>query len=239
MKKYLILIVLLYTAIAGCKKESGTEPGSTAYSIDQTAVTVNYDGQHQFAINSSTGGSSTIAATWSSSDTTVGTINSAGLFKAKRVGTTTVKAAGSNLDLSSTVTVAPYYQLYQEPYRLYNSDTTALKAKEIRTIIGRYRYADLVQVQFLLSYKGENSNLSAVQYNFIDNKETSASLTLTGNNDLTYIAKLMAFYRERYPVYLINSASYQIFKGVDNPKELITVDARILNNISVTYVVTK
>lgn len=227
MKKiFTILFGCTIMALASCKKDKGETP-VTKIDIDQTAVTMHYDEQHQFALSSNTTTMPT-SASWSSSDTTVGTINSKGLFSAKKIGTTTITAAGTGYTLTAAVTVAPYYNLFQEPYAVLGTDSVTVRTKEARKFAGKLNLGvSSYEEDVLISYYGENTNVNLVQYGFVNNKLNNTAVELVTNNDKSYVDKVMTFFKERYAPYP-NSTNTKVlanFKGTYYPNERISVNA--------------
>jgi len=231
MNKYFPIIMLAGALFCGCKKTSPT-PGS-AYVLDQKNVSLHYDQQHQFAVTANQNSAAVPAITWKVSDTTIGNIDVNGLFKAKKIGTDTITATGQNLKLNAIVTVAPYYELFKEPYFVLGADTSTVKANETRKFSAKDEDKVTGEDRIIFSYHGENANITTVTYTFVNNKLVGCILYLTGNNDLTFINKLMTFYAERYRLDVIASPTYEAFYG---PKPAyIEVDANNLDNITVSY----
>ena len=219
-------------ACCSCKKSTAPSP-ATVYVIDQNAVSIYYDQQHQFAVTLNGTGTASSTVSWKTSDTTRGKIDGNGLFKAKQIGTDTVTGTGQGFKVTAVVAVVPYYQLFQEPYFILNADTSVIKARETRKLGNRDESTITGEDRVNFTYNGENSNLLSVEYEFDNDQLLGVSLYLTGNNDLSFVSKLMTFYAERHPLDAISSPTYEVFYAPYSG--YIIVDATNLDNIMVSY----
>lgn len=183
MKKNLLtLLVLFSTMLYSCKKDT------PEYRINQTNLTLNFDGEHQFMIKQDGDNIDAVGFNWASSDPTVGTISGTGLFSGRKIGKTTIKASGNGMTLTSEVTINPYSNLCKEPYTLFGSSKATVKSKETRTISSEI--ADGIQ------YQAENSNFRGLIYLFEGDRLTSTILFLGSTQAL--IKESATFLAERY-----------------------------------------
>ena len=72
-----------------------------------------------------------------------------------------------------------------------------------------------------------------MEYEFDNDQLLGVSLYLTGNNDLSFVSKLMTFYAERHQLDAISSPTYEVFYAPYSG--YIIVDAPNLDNIMVSY----
>jgi hypothetical protein len=207
MKKTLFyalsITFLLFTA---CSKKSDKLPTV----IDQQTVSMHYDEIHQYSVTN------TSSLTWTSSDTTVGTISSAGLFKAKKIGTTTIKGTSGNVSAQSAVTVTPYSTMCQEPYFLPGSSIATIKGKESRVI-----YSSTPTTIF---FTGENSKLRYAGYLFDGTGLTTSILLFANTSDI--VTEAAVFFKERYTV-LGTDGTVVYLAGDNNLLIGISVDATL------------
>ena len=183
MKKNLLTLLLVFSAIFfGCKKNT------PKYSISQTNVSLNYDDKHQFNIKQGDDNIEARSFNWTSSDPSVGTINSNGLFEGLKIGKTTVKAEGDGITLIAEVTIDPYSNLCKEPFVGFGSSKATVKSKESRMLDN--------EVADGLIYRPENAKIQAVGYYFDSNKLETAFIIL--GNTTALLEEAALFFSERY-----------------------------------------
>lgn len=201
MNKHLLtsLFIGLIISLSGCSKKEVPKP---TYAIDNSSLSINYDNEHQFIIKLGNGAADAGSFTWTSSDTTVGTINKTGLFKGKKIGKTTVKAEGNGTALISEVTINPYRTMFKEPVTAFGAPIDTIKSKEIR------KFDE--EIDGTIYFQGENANVQFVGYTFSNNKMTSAGIFFQPNNAV--IEELPIFYNERY-TYMGKDGDYNVFSG--------------------------
>ncbi len=184
MKKQLLTFLVAVLLIISCSKKDD-KPSTT---IDQEKVSLNYDQTHQFKL---TAGSTAVDAskvTWTSSDQTVGTINASGLFSAKRIGNTTIKAVANGSTLTSEVSIIPYSELCKEPVLEFGASLATIKSKETRVLIE--------QTSTALMYNGENSKVENIFYGF--NASGLESSVLLLSSSAAVVDESEKFFSERY-----------------------------------------
>lgn len=185
MKKHLLTLLLPVLILLSCSKIDD-KPATT--SIDQNKVSLNYDQTHQFKL---TEGSTAIDASkvhWTSSDETVGIINASGLFSAKKVGKTTIKAVANGSTLTSEVTIIPYSELCKEPIVDFGASLTTVKGKETRVLSE--------QTATALMYNGENPKVDNIFYGF--NASGLESSVLLLSSSAAVVKESAKFFAERY-----------------------------------------
>jgi len=82
MKKQLLTLLALAMILTSCSKKD-PEP---VYSLDQTALELNYDKEHQFVIKLGSKDIEESEFKWSSSDETVGFVSTSGLLTLIELG---------------------------------------------------------------------------------------------------------------------------------------------------------
>ena len=85
-------------------------PDISSITVSPASATLTHGETQQFAATAYDGDNNTISGvsfTWTSSDTSVGTVDASGVFTAHKVGTTTISAAAGDAVGTATVTVAP------------------------------------------------------------------------------------------------------------------------------------
>lgn len=185
MKKQLLTLLVPVLLIISCSKKDD-KPSTT---LDQDKVSLNYDQTHQFKLNEGSSSVDAAKATWSSSDLSVGTVNAAGLFTARKIGNTTIEAVVNGSTISSEVTVVPYSELCVEPVAEFGITMAAVKSREKRAL--------LEQSSNGLLYKGENAKLLNVIYSFEPSGLESSLLLLSPTNAV--VEESAKFFAERYP----------------------------------------
>ncbi|EOR93384.1 hypothetical protein ADIARSV_3463 [Arcticibacter svalbardensis MN12-7] len=194
--KNLSLLLLPLILLVSCTKDDLTP----TIVIDKKAVELKYDGQYQFKISHGSESIDASSLIWTSSDETVGTVSSLGLFEANRIGTTTIKAKGTGINVSSEITITPYSTLFNEPVLGFGETLPYIKSKEARTLN--------TEVSDGLLYNGENSKIRNVMYLF-EGSVLKSSIVLLANTDAVS-AEAVSFLMERY-TYLDESNGIHIF----------------------------
>jgi hypothetical protein len=183
MKKSILLLLLPALLFAACKKDDKPAP-----SISSETVELNFDKEHQFSIKEGSNDYSASGLTWTSSDLSVGTITASGLFKAKKIGKTTIKAEGNGISLTSEVTVKPYSTLCKEPAYTFGISINAVKALETRSLLS--------QTVTGLNYAGENAKVRNILYAFENGLLVSSALLIADNQ--ASVEEAVKFLAERY-----------------------------------------
>lgn len=184
MKKQLLTLLLPVMLILACSKKD--EKPST--SIDQEAVSLNYDQTHQFKLTEGNTNVESSRVKWTSSDQAVGSIDAAGLFAAKRIGKTTITAVANGSTLTAEVTVVPYSELCKEPILDFGASISAVKGQEKRVLVEQSSTA--------LMYKGENAKLLNVFYGFESTGLESSVLLFSPSEAV--VEESVKFLSERY-----------------------------------------
>ena len=194
--KTLSLSLLTLLLFASCTKDKLT-PTTV---IDKNVVELKYDGRYQFTVTKSLKAVDASSLTWTSSDESVGTVSTLGLFIANRIGKTTINAKGTGVNVSSEITVTPYSTLFKEPVLAFGETLAYTKSKESRTLIK--------QVSDGLIYTGDNSSIRNVMYLF-DGSILYSAIVLLANTDAVS-TETVKFLMERY-TYLDESDGMHIF----------------------------
>ncbi|MEJ7558279.1 MAG: Ig-like domain-containing protein [Pedobacter sp.] len=186
MKKHLLTLVAFSLILSACSKKEST-PEST---IDATELTLNYDKEHQFSVKQGNNDIDESTYVWKSSDVTIGTIETSGLFKGKRIGKTTVTATKDGKTLTSQITINPYSTLFTEPYIDFTFTKANVKSKETRTLATGGEDATS------LMYNGENTKISNIFYSFKNNLLEGSIVVFNTANIVPQ--DFGTFYLERY-----------------------------------------
>jgi hypothetical protein len=182
MKKFIILLVALFTIIS-CAKDDSDD-----ITVDQNSLEIFSGGTHQITTNQSN-------PVYSSEDAFVATVSETGLITAKHVGKTFIDVNGSR---KITITVEAKYELY-EPVHDFS-----LKKAEIRSKLGTpYSENDT-----LLLYRNPSSTINYEMYTF--SKTTGQLSTATVIYPFKDYAVSNFALAERYQVYSSNSSNYVI-----------------------------
>ncbi|GAB3575059.1 hypothetical protein GCM10027578_38630 [Spirosoma luteolum] len=173
--------------LSGCAKTDEPEPAIT---IDQSTVSLHYDQAQSFTLRR---GSSTVdpaSLTWSSSDTLIGTVSKQGIFKAKRVGKTTVtgRPADNGSSVTSEITVTPYSTAYTEPVVTFQVSKATVKGKETRTLLNETTDG--------LFFGGERPTVAGVTYQFNAGQYAASGVSLQPTQAVATDVAL--FLKERY-----------------------------------------
>lgn len=233
MNKHVLtsLVIGLIISLSSCSKNEDPKPNPepATYAINNSTVSINYDKEHQFVVKLGTGAVNATTFTWTSSDPTIGTISTSGLFKGKKIGTTIIKAEGNGTTLTSQVTISPYSTLFKEPVIDFGASIASIKGKETR------KFGE--QFEQTLYYEGENTKVRFVAYNFEANKLISAGAFF--QNTTAVVEELAKFYSERYTflgeeenIFLFSAGKYLI--GIGQSKELGTFAIYVPNTDSNT-----
>lgn len=179
---FLLVIVLL-----SCSKDNEPE---LPIAIDKPATALKYDKTYQFHLTQGNSAVDPTKFTWTSADNNVGTIDANGLFKAKRIGETSVTASSKEkiLSLKSSVTVLPYSTAWVEPVYTFNINKASVKLQEKRTLFDE-------KANFL-GYFGESNNVRTVIYTFESDKLQSVTVFL--QNTTAMVDEAATFLKERY-----------------------------------------
>jgi hypothetical protein len=145
MKKITLLMMTLIVIATACKKDE--EPKLT---IDQTEISLNHDGTKQLTAS--------MACTWSTSDSNVVTVSSAGMAKGIRIGDATITAKQNGQSVTCYVHVTPTSLLFAEPCIDFTLGKSGVKNFEKRTLL-------MEQTESLM-YEGEKSGILYMMYMF-------------------------------------------------------------------------
>lgn len=151
--KYNLLIMITLT-LFGCKKDD--DQGLT---INSATYSLHYDESHKFNVREGSRDLDNTQLSWSVQDTSLGTINASGLFKAKRIGTTTIQAKKGNKTVLAQITVKPYSFLFIEPILELYKDRAYVLANEKRRSISTVNDVEL-------TFLGDNNKVTSVTYAF-------------------------------------------------------------------------
>jgi len=185
--KHLIPYFLIVLTLLGCKDPV------PATRIDSPVIDLKYDNLHQFIIKK---GKDEIAPSkfqWTSSDEKVGTVDSNGLFKARKIGQTKIRAMADGKTFESNVTISPYNTFVIEPILEFGLDEAAIRTKEIREFLtksGNWVY-----------FESASPSVRRVAYYFENDKSVHSLLLFqyTLENYASNIAMFGTYYNERYP----------------------------------------
>jgi hypothetical protein len=181
----LAAMFFIASILTSCNKKDEVVPD---YKIDAASVSIHYDETHTFAVTQGSAAITASTLSWTSTDQTVGTITTDGVFKAKKIGKTTIKGVSGDKIVKAEVTVTPYSTLGVEPYFLYGATKAATKSKETRTLA--------VEDETGLMYLGENSKVRNVMYLYENGGLTNAALLMA--NDDALVKEAAKFFDERY-----------------------------------------
>ncbi|WP_316823536.1 Ig-like domain-containing protein [Pedobacter gandavensis] len=204
------LVVGLIISLSSCSKKEDPKP---TYAINQTSVSINYDKEHQFTVKLGEKTADAAGFTWTSSDPSVGTISGTGLFKGKKIGSTTIKAEGNGTVLTAELTIKPYSTLFKEPIIEFGVSIATIKGKESRKLIE--------QASNGLLYEGENSKIKQIMYIFENSKLAGAAALFESTKPV--VEEVVQFYSERYTYlgededfFVFSDGKYLIGIGEDN-----------------------
>ncbi len=186
MKKQLLALVTLSILFVACSKKESTPK----LMLDLHELSLKFDKEHQFKVTLDGQAVDGATVNWTSSDERTGTIGGTGLFKAKRIGTTTITAKRGEEVLTATVDVTPYATFFTEPYVDFTASKAVIKTKEKRLLAPNGEEADG------LLYIGENNKIQNVLYAF-ENGTLLGAMAVFKTSALTS-DELAKFYLERY-----------------------------------------
>lgn len=189
MKK-IVLFMLVCLSVVSCKKDSS----SPALALDNTSLELNYDKEHQFVAKKGNENITAASVKWTSSDVTVGTIDGNGLFKAKKIGKTVIKAD----DAQCEVTIAPYSNLCKEPIVDFTASMAVVKGKETRKLES--------ETSTGLLYVGDNLKIRNVMYIFENSKLNAAAILMA--NTSAVVEESSNFFKERYTLLMVDGGAY-------------------------------
>lgn len=204
MKK--LSILFLGICLAACSKDD-------PMTISQSSVQLKYDGSYQFTVKK--GGDNVSGATWKSSNTNVGTVDSKGNFKARKIGKTDVTASTGDGSVKASIEIQPYSTLYTEPVLDFNQSKATVKTKEKRKLLQESTDG--------LIYEGENSKIEFVFYLFENNRLDGGGVVFEATSPV--VKEATTFLKERYPnssldgsliIFLDDNKKYEIILGVDD-----------------------
>ncbi len=200
--------------MGSCGKKGEGEPD---LQLNAATVDLRYDQTHQFSV---TKGASAMAAntfTWTSTDQTVGTVSTGGLFTAKKIGQTTINGSSASGSVTAKVTVTPYSTMVKEPYFDPTATIATTKSKETRTLVS--------QDGNTLLYNGENANVRNVIYLFENGQMTQGALLLANTNAV--VQEFATFIKERYNYLGDNGAGVYVYSDNKNVTVGIGADATL------------
>lgn len=171
----LILCISLSTLLISCGKND-----NLPLTINQTEVTLRYDGTFDFSIRNVSD------VEWSSSDEFVGVVGSDGKFEARHIGKTTITGKALGEFVTAQVVVEPIVVEVVEPYIEFGKALPDVKDFEKRQL--------LHEASNVLVYTEASDYTLGARYIFEDNLLTSARLVW---NDAR-IEEAKIFYAERY-----------------------------------------
>lgn len=160
----------------------------TPYEIDKSELELYYNQTHQFEVSQANVRQNATNFSWNSSDVSVGTVDASGLFKGKKIGTTTITGSSGKSRITAEVTIKPYITLCKEPVLEFGLTSAAIKSKESRTLVDEDGDG--------LHFKGENANVRAIIYTMKNGKMDNAAILLKNDNAL--ISSATTFLKERY-----------------------------------------
>ncbi|WP_256004866.1 Ig-like domain-containing protein [Pedobacter deserti] len=187
MKKQLLALVTLSILFVACSKKKESTP---KLMLDLNELSLKFDKEHQFKVTLDGQAVDGATVNWTSSDERTGTIGGTGLFKAKRIGTTTITAKRGEEVLTATVDVTPYSTFFVEPYIDFTASKAVIKTKEKRLLAPNGEDADE------LLFIGENNKIQNVFYAF-ENGTLLGAMAVFNTSTLTS-DELAKFYLERY-----------------------------------------
>ena len=170
--KQLFLFLLLLAAITACKK-SEDAPKIQPVMLDKTDVQLHYDETYPFKLTQ--GGTDIDETTyaWVSKDTTVGKVDTKGVFYGNHIGETTVTATSKDgkTKVEAKVTVTPKTTMFKMPVIEFGSSKANVKSKETRVMTK--------DSASLVVYQPENAKIRQVFYYF-ENAALKESYVLPG-----------------------------------------------------------
>lgn len=203
MKRILAAHALIFLFI-GCSSESergSQENESAVMEIAPKDQTINSNGYIKYIVKK---GSSTINPNqfrWSTS-TKAATIDEFGNLNPKIIGEIKVSAENYSTKevLTTNLKITPIQNFFKEPVLTFGKTREEIKKAETRTLISEVK--DL-QGHYILTFKGENSDVEKVTYAFRSVIQNSTELGLFNcsvyfRKDKALEDKISQFYRERY-----------------------------------------
>lgn len=201
MKKMLLLLIAaLPMVFASCgDDEKETDPVNISLGISQ--FDVDYKGEYQLECNIA-------GATFSSNDPYIATVNPAGVVTGKHVGTTKIKATVDGYSVAVTVNVQPVNTDFTMPILSWGAAMNRIKGlvEENADMQPVELPADLAKTA--LAYN-TNGNLPGYTYNFVDNKLTAATLTVSEKMDEEN--DLVGFLNQYYTMYGEDAATGALY----------------------------
>ena len=177
--------------IIGCGKSDN--PPAPSPTLNVAEAKINYDKTFQFALTNGE------ASSWTSSDETVGTINTAGLFTAKKIGESTITATVAGTKLTAKVVVDPYIKDFADVLFKKGISIDDVLKFEKRELVENLRFMD-----------SDRKNVIAVVYRFDEFGFLGIDVGLTRTIDAR--EKFVTYLKERYPQTKYSSPSYLEFQ---------------------------
>ena len=184
LMKYICLLftgILFFTA---CSKDA--EPETT---IDRASINLKYDQTHQFEIRRGSENLSSLY-NWTSSDSTVGKISAGGMFKARKIGSTRIKATSNGKEFSSSITVSPYSTIFEEPEFEFGLNKDTMKERTTKLLAQ--------ESENVLVYVGGSANVNKFIYAFNNDKLVGVAVDYADSDNVQKEVK--TYYKERYPI---------------------------------------
>ncbi|WP_159468018.1 Ig-like domain-containing protein [Dyadobacter sp. 3J3] len=200
--KHLLLLSVCALLFTGCSKSEDKTPEPETI-IDSPTIELKYDSQHQYALKKGSADVFPSTFNWISSNEKVGKVDANGLFKARKIGETTITGTAYGKNVESKVTITPYVTLFTEPYIEFGALKETIKSKEKRKL--------LTETATGLLYEGSSiTQTRAVLYVFTNQRLASAGILF--ENATSTVALSSTFLKERYPdratidgkVYMLN-----------------------------------
>lgn len=191
MKKLLILLIIFFGMVTSC--DSDNDPIMvTSINLTRDNLTLHYDETFNFTVLETPSNIPDSSYIWRSSDPDVAEISHTGVLTAKKIGQTiiSIETADGLFDDGCVVTVTPYSNLCAEPITQWGIGVKGIKDSEQRVLIDKNSW--------MVSFYGENANLSQVRYYFNNDEDQLSEAMLLFNASLSVLLEGVTFFTERY-----------------------------------------
>lgn len=166
MKKFALMLALALPVAAAFTSCGSDEDGIT---LDQTSITINYDGSAKLKASESKG-------LWSSSNEFVASVDDKGEVKANHVGEAIISVSKDGNTATCKVTVVPTDNSYLLPILTWGASQTAVENAVPNTLIKDAALSD----NTTLFYVSDNNNAYPWYiYTFVNNSLNGASFTVS------------------------------------------------------------